>query len=197
MEGARVSLLGAQMPGPDPTPTSGRVLLGAPPSSSMFLNCPSPGRLQPVWSPAVGTSPQGSQGWTRGLLGRAREGLGGGPERKAPSADWNKVAALGAQPGFIDLAWCSSHRAGPAPGRLPVFPGVGTPWGNGFSCGSGVGLPPSTWGRPGRWGHASSGGAGDLESHSQQMSGSWRPGWGLRAQAPRTLGSLSSEPAFV
>ena len=52
---------------------------------------------------------------------------GGGPERKAPGPDWNKVPGLGAQPGSIDLARCSSHWAGPAPGRLPVFPGVGTP----------------------------------------------------------------------
>lgn len=112
MGGAPVSLVGAWMPAPDPTPTSGRVLLGATPSSSMFLNRLSPGRLQPVWSPAVGTSPRGSRGWTRGLLGGAWWGLGGGPERKAPRADWSKVAALGAQPGSIDLARCSSHRAG-------------------------------------------------------------------------------------
>lgn len=79
-------------------------------------------------------------------------GAGRGSGAEGARADWNKVAALGAQPGFIDLARCSSHQAGPVPGRLPAFPGVGTPWGNGFSCGSGVGLPPSTWGRPGRWG---------------------------------------------
>lgn len=64
------------------------------------------------------------------------------------------------EPGFIDLARCSGYQAGPAPGRLPVFPGVGTPWGNGFSCGCGVGMPPSTWGRPGRRGHAGSFGGG-------------------------------------
>ena len=40
MEGARVSLLGAQMPGPDPTPTSGRVLLGGPPIVQHVLKLP-------------------------------------------------------------------------------------------------------------------------------------------------------------
>lgn len=140
MGGARRALLGARMPGPEPASAL----------SSMLVNHPSPVRPQPKWSQATGTAPQGSRGWKRGLQGRVWERPGGGPERKAPGPDWNKVAALGAQPGFIDLARCSSHRAGPALGRLPVFPGVGTPWGNGFSCGCGVGLPPSTWGRPGR-----------------------------------------------
>lgn len=140
----------------------------------------------------MGTAPQGSRGWERGLLGRAWEGLGGGPERKAPSADWNKVAALGAQPGFIDLARCSSHQAGPGPGRLPAFPGVGTPWGNGFSCGYGVGLPPSTWGRPGRWGHAAVGGSGDPESYSLPMSGSWRQGHDSGLRGCSDLGGQSS-----
>lgn len=65
---------------------------------------------------------------------------------------------------------------GAVPGRLPAFPGVGTPPGHGFSCGSGVGLPPSTWGRPGHRGPAAVGGSGDPDSHSQPVSGSWRPG---------------------
>lgn len=110
--------------------------------------CPRPGQPQMVWKQTLGTAPQGSRGWKHGLWGRVRErrqlGLGGGPERKAPGPDWNKVA--GAQPGSIDLARCSSHQAGPAPGRLPVFPGVGTPWGDSFSCGCGASMPPSTWG---------------------------------------------------
>lgn len=187
------------MPGPGPAPTLGPGAPPAVPSASLFFNAQ-------FWA---GWSQRGARQWTLFLRGHGAgnvgcwagpgrgisSALGGGPERKAPSPDWNKVAALGAQPGFIDLARCSSHQAGPAPGRLPVFPGVGTPWGNGFSCGHGVGMPPSTWGKPGRWGHAGSGGGrpGDLKSHSQQMSGSWR--WGHRLEALRltTLKSSSLE----
>lgn len=61
-------------PGPHPWPGAAR----ATPSSSMFFNCLSPGRLQPKWSQATGTAPQGSRGWKRGLRGRAWEGLGWG-----------------------------------------------------------------------------------------------------------------------
>lgn len=70
----------------------------------------------------MGTAPQGSRGWQRGLLGRAWEGLGGGPGRKAPSADWNKVA-LGA---LIDLARCSGRQPGGASaGQAAGFPRCG------------------------------------------------------------------------
>lgn len=167
-------------------------------------------RRPPEWTQATGTAPQGSRGFKRGLLGRAREGqrwgLGQGPGRKAPSPDWNKVAAPGAQPGFIDLARCSSHRAGPAPGRLPVFPGVGTPWGNGLSCGGGVGMPPSTWGRPGRRGHAGSGcvglGVGGwARGHGIPQPASVRPpetaSWPPGSETLRMSASLSSEPPGV
>lgn len=155
------------------------------------------GLLQPPHRPAGSSTPRSGQAAARGESGSGHRfsgvtgletwaagqgpggaaalGWAGGPERKAPSPDWNKVAALGTQPGVIDLARCSSHQAGPAPGRLPAFPGVGTPWGNGFSCGHGVGMPPSTWGRAGRWGHAGSWAGvrpGDLKSHSRQMSDS-------------------------
>lgn len=173
---------------------------------------PRPGTLRPphcsaCWSTArvQAAAARGESGWGHCSLGvtgletgAAGQGpvLGGGPERKAPSPDWNKVAAPGAQPGSIDLARCSSHQAGPAPGRLPVFPGVGTPWGNGFSCGRGVGMPPSTWGRPGRGGHAGSGGVWRLGTHSWQMSGSRRWGHGLRLQMRRPLESSISGLAF-
>lgn len=80
----------------------------------------------------MGTAPQGSRGWHHGLLGRAWEGLGGGPERKAPRADWNKVAALGAQLGFIDLARCSSHQAGPVPAGCRLSQVWGRPGGTAF-----------------------------------------------------------------
>lgn len=139
-----------------PGPISGLVLLRPAPLSSVFFNL----QVQ------AGDSQSGVRPWAPLLRGHGARNVGcwAGPGRDgsggcAPGPDWNKVAALGAQPGFTDLAWCSSHRVGPAPGRLPVFPGVGTPWGNGLSCGCGVGMPPSTWGRPGRRGHAGSVGA--------------------------------------
>lgn len=85
--------------------------------------------------------------------------------------------------GRIDLARCSSRGAGPALGALPAFPGVGTPRGNGFSCGCGKALPPSMWGRTGNRGHAGSGeeglGAGDPQSASarpRRGSGDWDRG---------------------
>lgn len=137
----------------------------------------------------MGTAPERSQGWTRGQLGR---GWAGVPrERKAPSPDWNKVAALGAQPGSIDLARCSSHWAGPEPGRLPAFPGVGTPRGEWLFMWS--------WARhtTQHVGEARASGAqwlvsgglfGDSESRSQQMSGSWRHSHSPReALDPRPL----------
>lgn len=147
-------------PGPRPRPRAPP----AAPLSSLFFQHPGPGgrsqRGVRPWAPCLRGHGAGNVGCWTGPGRGGSSGLGGGPERKAPGPDWNKVSALGAQPGFIDLARCSSHQAGPAPGRLPVFPGVGTPWGNGFSCGCGVGMPPSTWGRPGRWGHAGSCGGG-------------------------------------
>lgn len=159
------------MPGPD--------LVQCPASCLVLLrpacNCAAPAA---AWSRAVGTVPRGHRA---GNVGSSDE-LGGGPRREAPSPDWNKVAVLAAQPGSIDLARCSSQRAGPAPGRLPGSPGVGTHWG--------VGLFMWSWGRqayhPVRGGgqgvsgtsaRGRAGGGGravDSESHSQPMLGSWR-----------------------
>lgn len=143
------------MPGPHPAPPLARCCSGHP----IIQHDPQPPKCRPAAArteSGCGHSSSGVTGLETWAAGQGPGGAGRGSGRKAPSADWNKVEALGAQPGLIDLARCSSHRAGPAPGRLPVFPGVGTPWGNSFSCGYGVGLPPSTWGRPGRWGHAGS-----------------------------------------
>lgn len=62
-------------------------------------------------------------------------------------------------------------RGGAALGALPAFPGVGTPRGNGFSCGCGKALPPSTWRRPESRGVtlAVRRGVWRLETHSQPV----------------------------
>ena len=79
-------------------------LAGAPPSApllSLLVNVQ-------VWA---GRSRRGVRPWAPCLRGHGARnvgcwtgpgrggslGLGGGPERKAPSPDWNKVSALGAR----------------------------------------------------------------------------------------------------
>lgn len=105
----------------------------------------------------------GSPAGHRLRLGGPGLALGTVPSGRRPAligTRWRRPA------GRIDLARCSSRGAGPALGALPAFPGVGTPRGNGFSCGCGKALPPSTWRRPKSRG---------LRWQWGEGSGGWRP----------------------
>lgn len=123
----------------------------------------------------------GSPAGHRLRLGGPGLALGTVPSGRRPAligTRWRRPA------GRIDLARCSSRGAGPALGALPAFPGVGTPRGNGFSCGCGKALPPSTWRRPKSRGVALAVGRGvwRLETHSQPVP---HPGEKVRRQGPR------------
>lgn len=77
MGGALTALLGAQMPGPYLAPTPGLGCSGHPVVQHV-LQLPKSRQAAAKVDQAMGTVPQGSRGWKRGLLGRAWEGLGGG-----------------------------------------------------------------------------------------------------------------------